>query len=86
MGVRLPRSIGANQRSSRFLHFQIAQDADQGSDCLSMRSYVPTLRDALETCAKLFESVYAPSPRRCYKPLLETINSNTRSHLELDRL
>jgi hypothetical protein len=35
---------------------------------------------------QLFEPVYAPSPRRCYKLLLETINSNTSSRLELDRL
>ena len=44
-------------------------------NCAAMRSDLPTLLDALETCARLFESVYAPSPRRCYKPLLETINS-----------
>jgi hypothetical protein len=29
-GLRLPRGIGANQRSSRVLHFRIAQDADHG--------------------------------------------------------
>jgi hypothetical protein len=28
-------------------------------NCLAMRSDVPTLLDALETCAKLFEPVYA---------------------------
>lgn len=58
-GIRLPRGIGANQRSSRVLHFPVAQDADHGSNCLPMRSDVPTLLDALETCAKLFEPVYA---------------------------
>lgn len=58
-GIRLPRGIGANQRSSLVLHFRIAQDADDGSNCLAMRSDVPTLLDALETCAKLFAPVYA---------------------------
>ena len=81
-GVRSPRGIGANRRSSRFLHFEIAQHADHGSNGLAMRSDVPRLRDALETCAKPFESVHAPSPRRCDKPLLETLNSNASSGLE----
>ena len=58
-GVRLPRGIGANQRSSRVLHFRIAQDADHGSNCLAMRSDVPTLLDALETCGELFEPIPA---------------------------
>ena len=58
-GIRLPRGIRASQRSSRALHFRIAQDADHGSNCLAMRSDVPTLPGALETCAKLFEPVYA---------------------------
>ena len=58
-GIRLPRGIGANQRSSRVFHFRIAQDADHASNCLAMRSDVPTLLDVLEICAKLLEPVYA---------------------------
>lgn len=70
-GIRLPRGIGANQLSSRVLHFRIAQDADHGA--------------TVSPCGRMsrrcsMRSRPAPNflspPMRCDKPLLETINSH----------
>lgn len=50
-GIRLPPSIGANQRSYRVLHFQIAQDAKQLSrhavGCRGVARYARDLRRIL---------------------------------------
>lgn len=81
LGIRLPRGIGANQLSSRVLHFRIAQDADHGA--------------TVSPCGRMsrrcsMRSRPAPNflspPMRCDKPLLETINSHASSRFEVDRV
>jgi hypothetical protein len=43
-------------------------------------------RCAVDLRQTFLERVYAPSPRRFYKPLLQTINSNMSGRLSSDRL